>query len=87
LAQKPTRPRENTSDRIVFIKTVQMLNPDIDYQDAATAYDDYFAPLKERARFERQKTGHRGHLGHRPSPTVQLARPTLTLPEAHHDSA
>jgi hypothetical protein len=74
LALKPTRPRENTSDRIVFIKTVQMLNPDIDYQDAATAYDDYFAPLKERARFERQKSGHRPP-GHRPGPTVQLAGP------------
>ena len=28
---------------------MQMLNPDIDYQDAANAYDDYFSPLKERA--------------------------------------
>ena len=28
---------------------MQMLNPDIDYQEAATAYDDYFAPLKDRA--------------------------------------
>jgi len=66
---------------------MQMLNPDIDYQDAAAAYDDYFTPLKDRARFERQKSGHRGHLGHRPGPTVQLGRPTLTLPEARHEIA
>ena len=87
MALKPTRPRENTSERVVFIKTMQFINPDIDYQDAAAGYDDYFSPLKDRARFERQKTGHRGHLGHRPSPTVQLARPTLALPEAHNDIA
>jgi hypothetical protein len=66
---------------VVFIKTMQFINPDIDYQDAAAAYDDYFTPLKDRARFERQKSGHLP-LGHRPSPTVQLARPTLALPEA-----
>jgi hypothetical protein len=35
LALKPTRPRENTSERVVFIKTRQFINPDIDYQDAA----------------------------------------------------
>jgi len=45
---KPTKPRENV-DRTAFIKTMQMLNPDIDYQEAATAYDDYFQPLKDRA--------------------------------------
>ena len=28
---------------------MQFINPDIDYQEAATAYDDYFAPLKDRA--------------------------------------
>ena len=28
---------------------MQMLNPDIDYHEAATAYDDYFQPLKDRA--------------------------------------
>ena len=86
LALKPTKPRENTSERIVFIRTMQFINPDIDYQDAAAAYDDYFTPLKDRARFERQKTGHRPP-GHRPGPTVQLARPTLTLPEARNDRA
>jgi hypothetical protein len=59
LALKPTKPRENTSERVVFIKTMQFINPDIDYQQAAAAYDDYFTPLKERARFERQKAGHR----------------------------
>jgi hypothetical protein len=68
LAQKPTRPRENTSERTVFIKTMQFINPDIDYQDAAAAYDDYFTPLKERARFERQKSGHRGHPATAPAP-------------------
>jgi hypothetical protein len=86
LALKPTRPRENTSERVVFIKTMQFINPDIDYQDAATAYEDFFQPLKDRARFERQKAGHRGHPGH-PAPAVQLARPTLTLPEARNEIA
>jgi hypothetical protein len=34
---------------VVFIKTMQFINPDIDYQDAAAAYDDYFTPLIARA--------------------------------------
>jgi len=75
-----TRPREN-SDRTIFIKTVMHLNPDIDFQEAANAYDDYFAPLKERDRFERQKRARRAPPP-RPGPTVQLARPKLALPEA-----
>ena len=49
LALKATRPRDNTSERVVFIKTMQFINPDIDYQDAAAAYDDYFTPLIARA--------------------------------------
>ena len=57
------------------------LNPDIDFQEAANAYDDYFAPLKERDRFERQKRARRAPPP-RPGPTVQLARPKLALPEA-----
>jgi len=48
MVPRPTKPREN-SDKTVFIKTVQMLNPEIDYQEAATAYDVYFQPLKDRA--------------------------------------
>ena len=50
---KPTKPRENV-DRTTFIKTVVMLNPDIDYQKAADAYVVYFTPLKDRGRLECQ---------------------------------
>ena len=45
---KPAKPRKNV-DRTASIKTMQFINPDIDYQEAATAYDDYFQPLKDRA--------------------------------------
>jgi hypothetical protein len=70
----PVKPRESL-ERRAFIKMVMYLNPDIDYQEAATAYDDYFQPLKDRERFERQKTGHRGH----PGPTG-AARPAHAHP-------
>ena len=45
---KPAKPRKNV-DRTASIKTMQFINPDIDYHEAATAYDDYFQPLKDRA--------------------------------------
>ena len=93
LAQKPTRPRENTSERVVFIKTMQFINPDIDYQDAAAGYDDYFSPLKDRARFERQKTGHRGHPAtpappcNSPGPRSPYRRPAMTEREPRPSSS
>jgi hypothetical protein len=93
LALKPTKPRENTSERIVFIRTMQFINPDIDYQDAAAAYDDYFTPLKDRARFERQKTGHRGHPAtpappcNSPGPRSPYRRPAIRSREPRPGSS
>ena len=41
--------RGKTQTAPLFIKTVMMLNPDIDYQEAAEVYEAYFQPLKDRA--------------------------------------